>query len=214
MIRNNFIDTVGNLAAGTAQGIYLENGPDDVAILDNAFANLAANRSTAGVLIGDTLATDPSNNVRIEGNTIQNVSSVIRGAYGVIANNVAGTPGLVVRDNVIDNLSGQWAHAIGLEGPTPGAVVEYNAISNIIDVSPTPANDAIAVFFEANPPYATAAVNRNSFVNVAIGIAVHPALSTGLADGTCNWSGAMSAVRRRPGVGRARWGRTLRSIPG
>ena len=116
VIRNNFIDTVGNPAVGTAQGIYLENGPDDVSILDNAFANLGGNRSTAGVLIGDTLATDASNNVHIERNTIQNVSSVIRGAYGVIANNVAGTPGLVVRDNLIDNLTGQWAHAVGLEG--------------------------------------------------------------------------------------------------
>jgi hypothetical protein len=53
--------------------------------------------------------------------------------------------------------------------------------------------DAIAVFFEANPSFSTAKVNQNNFdvTIAAYGIAVHPALiaafPAGSVDGTCNW---------------------------
>jgi hypothetical protein len=82
-----------------------------------------------------------------------------------------------------------------LEGNTPGVTVVGNSISAVLDLTPTPINDAIAVWFEANPSFATAQVNQNNFdvTPAAYGIAVHPALialpGSGNVDGTCNWWG-------------------------
>lgn len=187
-IKNNFVQNVGALTlggGGGAQAIYLEYGPDGVSITGNDIQNVSSDRSAKAILIGDSTSTDASENVTVEGNAISNITSAVRGAYGVTSNNKAGATNLIVRSNSISTLTGAWAHAIGLEGPTQSALVEKNTISNL-----GAAPDAIGVFFEDNPVYGTANVTANSFANMAAGIAVAPALATldpGPVNGTCNW---------------------------
>jgi hypothetical protein len=189
-------DTTGN---GTAQAVYLTaGGPDNVNIQDNEMKNIQSNRSAKGVLIGDNNGANPSQNVQVKGNFIHDVTSDTRGAYGVsVANPLTGqggVSGLKVSENTISNLTGGgWVHGIGLEGDTPNAMVLSNDISNITDGTPSPINDAVAVFFENNASYGTAMVNSNNFYVTALqfGIAVHPALASGFpnssVNGECNW---------------------------
>jgi hypothetical protein len=199
LITNNLIDTVttpdptGN---GTAQGVYLQGGPDDVTISDNSIRNISSVRSAKGILIGDNGDVNAAKNTVIQGNTISNVTSTgtntgsIKGAYGVSVANVAlssgGVTGLNIADNGISNLTGVgWVHAVGLEGNAPGVVVEDNDISNLN----TPSADNIAVWFEISTSLSTAQVHHNNFnlTAASFGIAVHPALTGGPVNGTCNW---------------------------
>lgn len=199
VIINNIMDTIVNTTIGnsTAQAIYLENdggtdGPDNVSILDNRMNNILSERSTKGVLIGVNGGTNPSVNTLIQGNVIQNVTSLARGAYGVsVANSTLAVTGLEIRNNNFNNLnSGGWIHAVGLEGNTPGVIVEGNDFSTFVNST----LDNIGVFFELNPSFATAEVHDNNFnlTTASFGIALHPALvishgSSGSVDGTCNW---------------------------
>src|SRR2546427_7175195 len=195
VITNNIIDgisTTDTTSQGAAQAIYLENGPDDVQILANDLKNIQSNRSAKGVHIGDSGSTNPSINVLIEGNSIENVTSTARGAYGGSINNGNGSTSntrLVIQNNIIDNLvatgAGGWVHAIGLETNTPGVLVTGNTINPL----GTPFFDAVAVWFEVNPSFGTARVNQNNFnvTMAAYGIAVQPSIiGTGAVDGTCN----------------------------
>ena len=203
LLTNNIIDTVNTPdpgSSGTAQAIYLEAGPDNVRILGNDLKNIHSNRSAKAVLIGDSSSTNPSVNILIQGNSMSNIISDARGAYGVQINNGNGSTantGLEIRDNTIKTLNGGgWAHAIGLEGNTPGVMVVGNSISAVVDLTPTVfGQDAVAVWFEANPTFPTAKVNQNNFdvTIAAYGIAVQAALlgpvAGGSVDGTCNWWG-------------------------
>src|SRR2546428_2608270 len=93
VIANNFVDqinTTDTSSNGTAQAIYLENGPDNVQVLANDLKNIQSARSAKGVHIGDASSTDPSLNVLIQGNSISNIASVSRGAYGISINNGNG----------------------------------------------------------------------------------------------------------------------------
>jgi hypothetical protein len=199
-ISNNIIDGVNTFdtsSNGTAQAIYLENGPDNVQVLDNDLKNIQSNRSAKGVHIGDAASSDPSTNVLIRGNSIENVTSTARGAYGVSINNgsnkvgTTANSGLVIQNNSINNLmGGGWAHAIGLEANTPGVIVSDNSISNVVSLT---LNPAIAVWFESeNISFYTGQVHYNNLdVTIAdYGIAVDPSFSgTAAVDGTCNWWG-------------------------
>ena len=179
VISRNIIEQI--TATGAAQAIYLENGPDHVCILDNAISLISGDQSTKGIFIGDSTSANPSRDIVIEDNKISDIYSASKGAYGILANNGAsldpaaiGYTEVEIRDNVIKYLSGNWAHAIGLEGDTPFAIVDDNTISHLFDESP-PMNgiaDEIAVFFEDNKWFASAMVNLNRFNSVTIGIAV------------------------------------------
>lgn len=202
-VKNNIIDTVGGATyAPNTVGIYLELGPDSVKVVGNKLTNIESVASAQGILVGDSTSANPSLDTLLKKNTISKVTST-RGAYGIQLNNGASTaPAAVgytearIIDNDIKDLKGSWAHGIGLEGETPNVVVTYNTVSNLTDVNPSPVNDAIAVFFESNPFFFTAEVNRNSLAvgSTAYGIAVHPALTAQYAslslDGECNWWGA------------------------
>jgi hypothetical protein len=193
-ILNNIFDAITSpdiTGNGTAQAIYLnEGGPDNVNIQDNEMKNIHSNRSAKGVLLGDNTLTNPSQNVKVESNSIHDVTSDTRGAYGVSVAIEPNTSGLKILDNDINNLTGGgWVHAVGLEGDTPGVEVLNNDISNLTDLTPTMPADSICVFFESNPSFGTAEVHMNNFnvTPASFGIAVHPALSGGSVDGTCNW---------------------------
>ena len=192
VIANNIFDTISTpdvSATGIAQAIYLDNGPDGVQILNNAIRNVTSDRSAKGILIGDSASSDPSQNVVIQGNRISNIASTTRGGYGILVGNLAGASNLQVVGNVIDSLSSAsgWVHAIGLERNTPNVSVNHNVISNLS----APGPDKVAVWFESNPSFATALVNRNSLaVGPAVaGILLHPALVGGPVNGSCNWWG-------------------------
>ena len=202
-IKNNIVDTIGGATyAPNAVGIYLELGPDSVKVVSNKLTNIESVASAQGVLVGDSTSSNPSLDILLKKNTISKVTST-RGAYGIQLNNGASTAPTAtgytearVIDNEIKDLKGDWAHGIGLEGETPNVVVTYNTVSNLTDVNSTSINDAIAVFFESNPFFFTAEVNRNSIAvgPTAYGIAVHPALTLQYSslnlDGECNWWGA------------------------
>lgn len=183
MIRENIVNNVGGTGFinANAQGIYLEHGPDNVSILNNRVSNVAAARNTSagtakGIYIGDTTATNTSNNVVIQGNVIESITSAANpnrwGAYGIQTNNNAGATNLLIVNNTISNIEGLWAHAIGLERDTPNAIVRANTISNAIDHKNP--SDAIAIFFEDNPSSGTVQVGFNSIANTDIGVAIHP----------------------------------------
>lgn len=197
-IMNNIIDgiTTADLTSnGTGQGVYLEAGPDNVNVQDNEIKNVHGNRSTKGVLIGDSSSTNPSQNVQIKGNSIHDITSDIKGGYAVQINDGNGhtsNSNLTILNNTISNINGGgWVHAIGLEANTPGVIVNGNSISSLTG----PAGNTFGVWFESEEgsSFATAQVNDNNFNLPATqaGIAVDPALSTAFptlnVDGTCNW---------------------------
>ncbi len=207
VVKNNIVDGIGGAAfVGNTVGIYLELGPDNVKIIGNKISHIQSGStagSAQGILIGDSTSANPSLGIRVTDNLISDLTSGARGAYGVQVNNGASTvptatgyATVKIRDNTIKNLTGNWAHAIGLEGDTPNVVVTGNTISNLLDTNPSPIADTIAVFFESNVFFFTGDVSRNSLAvsPSAYGIAVHPALTalypTLNVDGTCNWWGA------------------------
>jgi hypothetical protein len=194
-ILHNIIDGIGGASfSENTQAVYLEHGPDGVWVIGNRMRHIVGDRtSNGGVFIGDSTATDPSVDILIAGNTISDVQSLSRGAYGIHVNNGAKATGYTrvkILGNSISGLSGGgWTHAIGLEGDTPDVVVRLNSISNVAAGT----TNRVAVFFEDNRSFATGHVNQNNFdvTPAAAGIYVvpSPAGSTAKVDGTCNWWG-------------------------
>jgi hypothetical protein len=192
LIVNNIIDTVAGLAlTAPTTGIYLENGPDHVRIIGNKISRVQSGTASAqGVLVGDSTSNDASVDVLISLNLIQDITSSTRGAYGVQANNGAGagtghTTASILANKIDDLSGGGWAHAIGLEGDTPGTVVGGNAISNLAAGTA----NRVAVFIEDNPSAGTLHINYNNFdvTSSAYGIAVATPYIGPDVDGQCNW---------------------------
>lgn len=202
VVKNNIVNDIGSAALTfNPAGIYLEYGPDGVNVVGNKVTNVLSNVTAQGIYVGDSTSADPSVDTLIKRNVISNVTSTTKGAYGIQLNNGSrpapanGYTEARIIDNNIKDLSGKWAHGIGLEGPTPNAVVSYNTISNLINTV-TGTVDKVAVKFEDNPFFFTADVNRNSLAvgDAAYGIQVaseltsdYPSLSV---NGECNWWGA------------------------
>lgn len=198
-IKNNIVDGVGNATYGSPTvGVYMEAGPDNVKVSGNRINDVKAGAFSAqGILIGDSSSSNPGLNNEIDGNYITNIASATKGGYGIQVNNGAKSTGYAevkIRANTIKAISGNWVHAIGLEGKTPNGVVRYNKISDLTSV--TGNIDKVGVFFETNEFFFTVTVNRND-LNVgptAAGIAVagplvttYPSLSV---DAECNYWGS------------------------
>lgn len=197
LITNNIIHVVGSeTLAVPATAVYLEQGPDGVDVTDNWISTIRSSGGSAqGVLVGDSVSTDPSLDIVIANNLIEDLVSG-RGAYGIQVNNGASTaPAAIgyaeveIRDNLIRDLSGSWVHAIGLEGPTPDAIVFGNSITDI-----GAGDDHVAVHLEDNPDFPSVDVHENNFdvTAAAYGIKLHPELvashgTEGSVDGECNW---------------------------
>lgn len=206
-IRKNIVKTVGsNTLVGPAAAIYLELGPDGTNVANNRIGDVQSQTGSAqGILVGDSTSADPSLDTTIDSNTISDITSQQRGAYGIQLNNGAsssasstGYTEADVSGNTIKDLTGNWAHGIGMEGETPNATVEYNTVSSLTDIDPTPLADVIGVYFEDNQFFFTSHVNHNSLDVTAagFGIAVNPGLASHYAslevNGQCNWWGKAS----------------------
>jgi hypothetical protein len=194
-ITYNIVDTVGDVGlAQNVHAIVLQNGADSVTIAHNRFNNIKASTKTISAIgVLDMASTNSSTGLLIQSNTFTNIASGTKGAYGVILNNGAGVPGAQIKDNTFSGLSGGWIHAIGLEGPTPNAIVTGNIFSNLTA-------SGFAIFFEKNSVGNTVTVSNNQFNgNTFYGVAVHPNDLPGGANGynyivnaKNNWWGAVS----------------------
>ena len=203
VVKRNIIKTVGsNTLTEPSVGVYLELGPDNVTVAGNAISDVQSlSKSAQGILVGDSTSANPSVDVKLDNNRISDITSGSRGAYGIQLNNGSnsdpsstGYTEAKIRGNKIQNLNGNWVHAIGLEGETPNVVVDNNTISNLTASTP----NVVGVFFEDNQFFFTGEVNQNSLAVGAdnYGIAVEPTLASHYAslsvDGTCNWWGAFN----------------------
>ena len=185
-LTNNIINEIHTTGIGSAQGIYVLGGASPIAnfvIEHNKISNIGnldlvlsgSSSSAKGIFIGDSSGTSQIGNVVISDNVIFSVFAGTvdwpagRGAYGVLVNygcSAGGsTTGLQITNNIIGKsdgyLEGLWAHAIGLEGNTPSAIVTGNIISNLVDHK-TP-HDAVGIFFEDNPSADTVTIQNNRF---------------------------------------------------
>lgn len=186
LVTNNIFDNIGTtLTSGSAQAIYIKTNIvdiSDVTISNNKISNVGSTNlarsgggsSAKGIFVGDSTGSGAISNLIIRENDISAVYASIApwgagggaGAYGILINHASPTAGGLTRnpqvlDNRIGALEGLWAHAIGLEGNTPYAVVTGNSISNLVDHKIE--NDAIGVLVEDNPGAGTLAINNNIF---------------------------------------------------
>lgn len=180
-IQHNIVDNVGAVGLGSnVHAIVASSGPDNLRILDNRFNNIKAGaKSVSAIGILDSTASNSSTGLVVDGNTFTDIASTGgKGAYGIILNNKAGVPDAQITDNSFSNLSGSWTHAIGLEGPTPGAAVTGNTFTALT----ASGADNAAVHFEANPGGASVTVANNQFNGGGYyGVLINP---SDLPDGT------------------------------
>ncbi len=190
-IRNNIVKELGNGNDDvTGRGIVIVSsslGVDSVNILNNEIYDItsglrttSSSTSAAGIIVGWTSGSEDVTNLVIQCNNIYDIDADTspwttptkgQGAYGILINHGHSggqTIGAQILNNHITDLEGLWAHAIGLEGDTPSAVVRSNEIDDLVDHK-TP-SDAVAVQFEDNPSAETVEVSQNNFLNDDVGI--------------------------------------------
>ena len=182
----------------TIKGLYIEPGTvvyqgsaisinaDGVTIDSNIINDvdgLANGGSVKAVYVGHTGTLGTRANVTVTNNVISDIDAKTgpwssgtppasgAGAYGILVNFGGSTSGLTIANNTINSLEGLWSHAVGLEGDTPGAVVSFNDISDIIDHKSPADTDSVGVMIEDNTGVASVVINNNNFApNVLLGI--------------------------------------------
>ncbi len=207
-IRNNILTDIGNSGDDVvARGIVIVSTSldvDNVKITNNQINNIVSGKrtgtsstSSSGISVGWSTGTEDITNLLIQGNIISDIDADTsdwtlttkgQGAYGILLNHGTSggqTIGAQILNNEISDLEGLWAHAIGLEGDMPNAVVKYNTISDLTDHK-TP-SDAVAVQFEDNPSADTVEVTQNNLLNANLGVQNTMALLTVTAEE--NWWG-------------------------
>ena len=200
-ITYNIVYSVGAVGlTDNVHAILLNQGPDSVTIAHNRFNNIKSGTMTVSAVgVLSSSSTDPSTGLVIQDNTFTDIASASKGAYGIIINNAAGAPGAQIKDNTFSGLNGGWTHAIGLEGPTPNAIVTGNIFSGLT----TTGTDNTAIFFEDNPNGGTVTVSGNQFNDTAFyGVAIHPDDLPGGSNGygytvtaENNWWGSASGAK-------------------
>jgi len=175
-VTHNIVDNVGApglVSTSTVHAILINLGPDSVTIAHNRFNNIKSGGTKSANAIGvlDSTSADASTGLVIQDNTFSDIASASKGAYGVILNNKTGVPGAQIKDNTFSGLNGGWTHAIGLEGPTPNAVVSGNVFSGLTAAGA----DNAAIFFEKNSVGNTVTIEHNQFNGAGFyGVAIHP----------------------------------------
>jgi autotransporter-associated beta strand protein len=192
LIAENRVVNIGTsdaTASGSNLGIGIESTSatmSNLKIVSNVISNLAGGsfKSCDGIFVGSSTGSYDITGLLIASNRISQITSSIaafasggRGAYGILLNHASGvglntgqtvSPQIVA--NEISGLEGLWAHAIGLEGNTPNALVTENWISGIIDHKSPGDPDAVGVMIEQNLSASTVTITGNSFSNVWLGV--------------------------------------------
>jgi parallel beta-helix repeat protein len=190
-IINNVIGNIGQTDAttsGSNYGIAVVSSSaaiDQIIIRDNTITNLVGGnyKSVQAIAIGWSNGAYDITNLLIRNNRINDIYSSTavfasggRGAYGIQLNhaNAASYTGRTVAAQILNNtiiaVEGLWAHAIGLEGNTPSALVQGNSISTIIDHKSPTDPDAVAVMVEDNASANTVTIQFNKFESVGLGV--------------------------------------------
>jgi len=204
-VRHNIITDLGATGAQSTStfGIGVAITSADISginLSDNCISDIrggsgAGNTGGAvGIGVGFTNADNNVSGLTVVGNTINNITASTagygsggRGAYGVLIN--VGASGShagqaispVVSNNEISVLTGLWAHGVGLEGETPGAMVLNNKIDGL-----TGTGGSNGVKIEDNDGAATVEIHENSFTNLGFGI---QNVMAAVVNATCNWYG-------------------------
>lgn len=184
LVSGNVFETIGTAQAAPSDAVCgvmvwcTSTAVDTVVIRDNVMRLIeskATTKSAHGVWIGDSTGSADLTGLLIQSNAISQVTSA-RGAYGIVIGharppaNTGRTIGARILDNTFSDISGSWAHAIGLEGNTPNAVVSGNSIARLADLDSPAKPDAVGVMVETNPDAQTLTIASNSFTNMAYGV--------------------------------------------
>ena len=164
----------------------------------------SAQKSSAGIWIGQSPATGRYNNVIVEYNTIKHIESYNGSVFGTDGFNSSGINigcgwratgylnNPIFRHNVISDLTGSVVYGIALQGNTPGANIYSNTFDNITALTTPEHAAALCVFQNAGESTNNGTgiiAHDNSFTNVHYGIAN---LTTNVVNGTQNWWGDAS----------------------
>ncbi len=210
---NNFIDGI-SAASGVAQGVYLENGPDNVNISSNTISNVTSPGSAEAILV-DSATVDLSDILFIKDNTITGITSTGQGAYALLMGKASLTSAsLQFLSNHISNLTGAaWVHAVSLECELVVPLVQNNDFTNLNSAS----GDVAAVWINNDPRADTTSVSGNNFNLTATAYGIRlPDNSTfpSLLGAGCNWWGSADGpgpvgrghgARISPGILYAPW---------
>jgi len=215
-ITNNIIYDVGRLDTSSPSssdsvfgiGIVCATADvDDIKIINNEIRNIVGNgpfKNAQGIAIGWSNGNHDITNLCICNNHISDISGYYdpeltfedgnRGAYGVFINHAGpsydgATVAPHVCNNYITRLDGFWAHGIGLEGRTPGAIVLGNYISDLLDYKDP--SDAVAIEVEDNDGTGIV-VQYNAFTELSIG--VQDVVDGSMVNAIDNWWDTTSAA--------------------
>jgi hypothetical protein len=195
VIQNNFVDGIDSAdpgPTGTAAGIFIEGGAFTIKILSNALQNISATQSAHGFLLGDGNAANPLDPMDIEHNSVNGITSISAGAYGLLVVNPTTYGDIFTADNDFSNLEGSTlVHGLSYDAPTGVMSAINNNFTNLIG----PTTDNKAIWFSANDPdvYHTDASGNNFNLTIAsYGIAIHPSVNVGgnFVNAGCCWWGS------------------------
>ncbi len=213
VILNNFIDGIAT-ANGVAQGVLVENGPDNVNISSNTISNVTSPGSAKAIVV-DSSTADLSDILFIKDNTITGITSTGQGAYALLVANASLTSAsLQFLTNHISNLTGAaFVHAVSLECELMVPLVQNNDFTNFNSAS----GNVAAVWINNDPRADTTSVSGNNFnlTAAAYGIKLPDnATFPSLLGAACNWWGSADGpgpvgpghgARISPGILYAPW---------
>ena len=201
-VKNNYIHDIGTQrGSGNVYAIdyYVPNiaaTTTNINITDNFINNVGNSGGSyslaghcGGIYFANSTSTGTVNNVSVLRNIISNVKSYAFGksTWGI----VIGTSGSgklvnpIISNNEITGLAasiGSYAHAIGLEGNTPGAIVSNNKVSLT--------TSQYGVYLQNNSGTGIK-INNNSLINVNKGIYNGTSNSV---NASCNWWGQTASI--------------------
>lgn len=182
-LTNNVVHHIGTAGvAGDVQAIYIVEA-DDVLVDGNTVHDVESTGASAkAIFVGDS--TSENLGVVLSNNDLSAVTAA-GGGYGILVNSDL-TTGLEILDNTVSDYEGAWAHGISLDGDTPDAIVEGNAVSDGTGIG---TGFGVAVNLESNPSVETVALHQNNFLT-DVGVLNQIDNSTAVA--TENWWGDVS----------------------
>ncbi|MGH7141150.1 MAG: beta strand repeat-containing protein [Minisyncoccia bacterium] len=201
-VLNNVVSNIGTgSATGNVWAIYYQShstgDTSNITIQGNTVSNVGSdsNGTNGGIGIGDTSGAGTINTVSITGNTISGVTAASgKGVYGILVNHGANAGGSVsapsITNNTVSDLnSGGWATGIGLEGPTPGATVKGNMVSEVSSSVGALTNVGTGLTLQQNGGVATVHINDNSFDYKTMDYLVQNGMPGTTVDATNNYWG-------------------------